>query len=449
MEETFINFNLLRKRGKFIMKEIKNNHLYWDGCDTVTLAKEFGTPLYVISENAVVKECQALQASFIQKYENVRVAYASKAFNTLAMLKIVEREGLGVDVVSGGELYTAIQANFPVEHIEFNGNNKSFEELEMAIDYGVGRIIVDGIQEIDWIRAICREKGKVANVLFRITPEVNVSTHEFISTGQKDSKFGIPLDEEILFPVIEEAIAAPEINLYGIHFHIGSQLEDNSTHLAAARVALGLVLEIKNRLNYEVQELNYGGGFGVTYTKEDNRQPYSYFLDPLMELTESFCQENQISRPAIVIEPGRSIVAEAGISLHSIGTIKDLPGIRKYASIDGGMTDNIRPGLYQAKYEGMLANKAEDALTETVTISGKACESTDILVKDIEVPTIETGDIFATFATGAYGYSMASNYNKLQIPAVVLVKDGQAEVIVERQSYEQIIQNERIPDSLK
>ncbi len=431
------------------MKTIKNNHLYWDGCDTVELAQTYGTPLYVVSENAVVKECQELQASFIQKYDNVRVAYASKAFNTLAMLKIIEREGLCLDVVSGGELFTAIQADFPAEHIEFNGNNKSLDELAMAIEYGVGRIIVDGIQEIEWIQAICREKGKTAKVLFRITPEVNVSTHEFISTGQKDSKFGIPLDQDILFPVIERAIAAPEIEFYGIHFHIGSQLSDNSTHLAAAKVALGLVQEISERFDYAIKELNYGGGFGVIYTDADIRQPYSYFLDPLMELTEAFCRENHLPRPAIVIEPGRSIVAEAGISLHTIGTIKELPGIRTYASIDGGMTDNIRPGLYQAKYTGLIANKAEEALTQTVTISGKACESTDILVKDIEVPVIETGDLFATFATGAYGYAMASNYNKFQIPAVVLVKDGQADVIVERQSYAQIIQNERIPDSLK
>lgn len=432
-----------------MIKELKNNHLFWDGCDTVELAKTYGTPLYVISETAVVNECQAFQQSFIQKYENVRVAYASKAFNTLAMLKIIEREGLCLDVVSGGELFTAIKADFPAEHIEFNGNNKSIEELEMAIDYGVGRIIVDGIQEIELIRAICRQKDTTANILFRITPEVNVSTHEFISTGQKDSKFGIPLDEEILFPVIQQAIDAPEINFYGIHFHIGSQLSDNSTHLAAARVALGLILEINQRFDYTVKELNYGGGFGVTYTKDDIRQPYSYFLDPLMALTESFCREHGLTRPAIVIEPGRSVVAEAGISLHTIGAIKDLPGIRKYASIDGGMTDNIRPGLYQAQYEGILANKAEETATETVTISGKACESTDILVKDIQVPTIESGDIFATFATGAYGYAMASNYNKLPIPAVVLVKEGQADVIVARQSYEQIIQNERIPDALK
>ncbi|MFV0559065.1 MAG: diaminopimelate decarboxylase [Enterococcus sp.] len=433
------------------MTELKtiNNHLIFDGCDTVTLAKEYGTPLYVLSENEIVNQCQALHSQFIDKYENTRAAYASKAFSTLAMLKIIAREGLSLDVVSGGELYTAIQADFPAEHIEFNGNNKSIEELEMAIDYGVGRIIVDGLQEIDLIQAICRQLNKTTNVIFRITPEVSVDTHDFISTGQKDSKFGIPLDEDILFPMIQKAIAVPEIDFYGFHFHVGSQLAENSAHLAAAKVALHLALEVRERFNYEIKELNYGGGFGVKYLPSDIRQPYSYFLDPLMELTEQFCKEHNFPRPAIVIEPGRSIVAEAGISLHTIGSIKELPGIRKYVSIDGGMTDNIRPGLYQATYTGVLANKADDKASETVTISGKACESTDILVKDITLPTVETGDIFATFSTGAYGYSMASNYNKLQIPPVVLVKDGQADLIVKRQSFEQMLANEIVPENLK
>lgn len=432
-----------------MIKEIKNNHLYWDGCDTVELAKNYGTPLYVISQTAIENECRTLQEDFIKKYDNVHVAYASKAFNNLAMLKIIEKEGLGIDVVSGGELYTAIQAQFPAEHIEFNGNNKSEEELTMAIDYGVGRIIVDGSQELDRIGEICRKKAKKANILFRITPEVDVATHQFISTGQKDSKFGLPLDEELLFPILQQAIAMPEVDFYGIHFHIGSQLFDNTTHLKAAKVALELAVRIKEKFDYEIKELNYGGGFGVRYTQDDQRQSYAYFLDPLMALTEDFCEENGLERPRIAIEPGRSIVAEAGITLHTIGSIKTLPHIRKYAAIDGGMTDNIRPGLYQASYTGMVANKAEQPLEETVTISGKACESTDILMEDIQVPQVTSGDIFTTFTTGAYGYAMANNYNKLAIPAVVLVNKGQADVIVKRQTYAQIIQNECIPDSLK
>ncbi|MGX7329769.1 diaminopimelate decarboxylase [Enterococcus bulliens] len=429
--------------------KLMSEHFIFDGCDTVELAKTYQTPLYVFSETKIIEACRELREDFVEKYERVRVAYASKAFNTLAMLRLVEREGLCLDVVSGGELYTAIKADFEAEKIEFNGNNKSIEELEMALDYGVGRIIVDGLQELQLIQALCKEKQKTAKILFRITPEISVHTHEYISTGQKDSKFGIPLDETILLPLIKEAIDAPEIDFYGIHFHIGSQLAENQTHLAAAQVALDLVKKIHDTLGYTVKELNYGGGFGVRYTKDDIRQPFSYFLHPLMEKTIAFCQQHNLYRPTIVIEPGRSIVAEAGISLHTIGAIKTLPGIRTYASIDGGMTDNIRPGLYHAQYEGCIANKYQQPASEVVTISGKICESTDILMKDVQLPPVETGDIFATFTTGAYGYSMASNYNKIQIPAAVFVKEGRAALVVERQSYAQVIQNERIPSHLQ
>lgn len=428
--------------------DIRNNHLYWDGCDTVALAKEYGTPLYVYSVTDILAQCQKIKTEFLDKYENTRAAYASKAFSTLAMLKLVEQAGLSLDVVSGGELYTAMQAEFPAEHIEFNGNNKSWDELEQAIDYGVGRIIVDGIQEIDMIQEICQEKQKKANILFRITPEVKVETHQFISTGQKDSKFGIPLDEEILFPLIEKILGMPELIFYGFHFHVGSQLASHQAHLAATDSALNLMLEVDRRFGYSLRELNIGGGFGVQYTKSDVRQPYHYFLDPVMAKIKEFTQRHDLVMPTVVIEPGRSIIAEAGISLHTIGTIKTLPNIRKYVSIDGGMTDNIRPGLYQARYTGLLANRGADPATETVTISGKACESTDILIKDISLPPVKQGDIFATLATGAYGYSMASNYNKLAIPAVVFVKEGQAELVVARQSYAQMTANERVPKLL-
>ena len=427
----------------------KNGHLMWDGCDTVALAQEFGTPLYVFSQTMIEEKCQELQRDFVEKYDNVRVAFASKAFSTLAMLKIIEKQGFSLDVVSDGELYTAVKAEFPAAHIEMNGNNKSIEELEMAIDYGVGRIIIDSLQEVALIAAIAKEKQRVVDILFRITPEVNVQTHSFISTGQKDSKFGIPIDEAILFPQIKQAIETPEVNFLGFHFHVGSQLFDNQAHLAAVGIALDLVKLVKERFDYTIKELNFGGGFGVRYTDADQPKPFSYFTDPMMAQVLAFCEEEQFPQPAIVIEPGRSIAAEAGISLHKIGAIKELPGLRKYVSIDGGMTDNIRPGLYEAEYTGILANKADQPAAEKVTVSGKACESTDILVKDIELPTVEAGDIFATFSTGAYGYSMASNYNKLAIPAVVLTNDGQAECIVKRQTLDQIIQNEEIPSFLK
>lgn len=428
--------------------EIKNNILYFDGCNTVELAKQYGTPLYVMSETSIVEKCTEIRETFLNKYERTRAAYASKAFLTLTMCKIIEREGLCMDVVSGGELYTAIKANFPPEKIEFNGNNKSVEELELAIDYNIGRIIVDGLDELCLIEEICKEKNKKVNILYRITPGVKSDSHDYIVTGKKDSKFGIPLDDEVIFPAIEQAIKSPHVNFMGFHFHVGSQLHNNESHLKALDTALKLIKDTREKYDFVTPELNVGGGFGIKYTKEDDNKPYAYFLDPMMEKIEKFSKDLNITRPEIVIEPGRSIVGEAGITLYTVGTIKDIKSIRKYVSVDGGMTDNIRPALYQAKYEGLAANKAEEAKTDLVTISGKCCESGDILIKDAHVAKLERGDIFAVFSTGAYNYAMAGNYNKSPIPAVVLVKDGKSDLIVKRQSYDHMIENEVIPQYL-
>ena len=430
-------------------REIKNNTLYFDGCNTVELAKKYGTPLYVMSETVIVEKCSEIRNSFLKKYDRTRAAYASKAFLTLSMCKIIEREGLCMDVVSGGELYTAIKANFPAEKIEFNGNNKSVEELELAVDYNIGRIIVDGLDELGLIEDICKVKGKKVNILYRITPGVKSDSHDYIVTGKKDSKFGIPLDDEVIFPAIEEAIKSQYVKFMGFHFHVGSQLHDNESHLKALDIALKLVKDTKEKYDYVTPELNIGGGFGIRYTDADSKKPYAYFLEPMMEKIEQFSRELEIERPEVVIEPGRSIVGEAGMTLYTVGTIKDIKGIRKYVSVDGGMTDNIRPALYQAKYEGIVANKAEESGTETVTICGKCCESGDVLIRDVQVADVKRGDIFAVFSTGAYGYTMASNYNKNPLLATVLVKDGKSEVIVKRQSYDHMIENELIPDSLK
>ncbi|TCO71056.1 diaminopimelate decarboxylase [Marinisporobacter balticus] len=427
----------------------KNNTLYIDGCNAVKLAQEYGTPLYVYSESDIVGKCREIRECFLNKYPNTRAAYASKAFSSLAMYKIIEREGLCLDVVSGGELYTAIKANFPAEKIEFNGNNKLFSEIELAVDYGIGRIIVDGLNELDLIEQVCKRKKKKINILYRITPEVESDSHDYIVTGKKDSKFGIPLDEDVISYHIEKAIQSEYVNFLGFHFHVGSQLHDNTSHLAALETSLKLVEQCKKQYNYTIKELNVGGGFGIRYNDEDHKKPYPYFLEPIMARIEEFSQQIGIERPAVVIEPGRSIVGEAGTTLHTIGSIKNIKGIRKYVSIDGGMTDNIRPALYQAKYEGIMANKMGDSKTEKVTICGKCCESGDILIKDINIAHPEPGDIFAIFSTGAYGYSMASNYNKNNIPAVVLVNKGKDYLIVKRQTYDDMIRNELIPDSLK
>lgn len=425
-----------------MIKKIKNNTLYFDDCNTLELVEQYGTPLYVMSETLIVERCAEIRKSFLQEYKRTRAAYAAKAFLTLSMCKIIEREGLCIDVVSGGELYTAIKAEFPPERIEFNGNNKTIDEIEMAVDYNIGRIIVDGLDELGLIESTCKKKGKKINILYRITPGVKSDSHDYIVTGKKDSKFGIPLDEEIIFTAIEQAIKSEYVNFLGFHFHVGSQLHDNSSHLKALETSLKLIKDTKERYGYVTPEINIGGGFGIKYTDEDDKKPYSYFLDPMMKRIEEFSKQLNIDRPEVVIEPGRSIVGEAGITLYTVGTIKNIPGIRKYVSVDGGMTDNIRPALYQAKYDGVAANKADEPKTDIVTICGKCCESGDILIKDAKVAQLKRGDIFAIFSTGAYGYTMANNYNKNPLPAVVLVKKGKSKIMVKRQSYDDMTKNE-------
>lgn len=426
------------------MREIKDNTLYFDGCNTVELAQKYSTPLFVMSETEIVNRFTQLKECFLNKYENTRVAYASKAFSPMAMFAICMREGMCIDVVSGGELYTAMKINFPAERIEFNGNNKSEEELEMAIGYGVGRIIIDGLQELDLIEKVCKKLNKKTKVLYRVTPGVKADSHDFIVTGKKDSKFGIPLDEHVIDKSIQDALDSNYVEFLGFHFHVGSQLHENHAFLEALEVLLKLIKRAKDKFDFDTKELNIGGGFGVVYTNEE-RQEFSYFLDPMMERIEGFFAEIGMKRPAIVIEPGRSIVAEAGMTLYTVGAIKEIEGVRKYVSVDGGMTDNIRTALYEAKYDGIIANKASEDKHETVTICGKCCESGDILIHDINVPTPVAGDTYAIFSTGAYCYAMASNYNKIPVPAVVLVKEGAHELIVKRQSYEDMISNEIMP----
>lgn len=422
-------------------KDVKAGVLHFDGCNTVDLAEKYGTPLYVYSENGLLEKMNELKDDFLKPYPNTRVAYACKAFCTKALLQILKREGMCIDVVSGGELYTAMAVGYPAEKIEFNGNNKLRSEIEMAVDYGIGRIIIDGLHELALIDEVCKEKQKKMKVLYRITPGVKSDSHDYIVTGKKDSKFGIPLDDEVIYPAIQEAIQCESVDFLGFHFHVGSQILDNQSHLAALETLLNLVKGTKEKFGYEISELNIGGGYAICYT-DQNPERYAYYLDPMMKRIEEFSKANGMNRPAVVIEPGRSVVGEAGIMLYTIGEIKDIKGIRKYVSVDGGMTDNIRPALYQAEYDGVIANKAEETKDDLVTICGKCCESGDILIRDITMPVAKKGDILAVFSTGAYGYSMASNYNKNPIPAVVLVKDGKSQLIVKRQSYEDMIQNE-------
>lgn len=429
-----------------MIREIKNGRLFFDGCDTVELAKKYGTPIYVMSQTDIESRFDELKRDFIDKYPNTRVAYASKAFCTVGMYKICEKNGISIDIVSLGELIAAEKAGFPAERIEFNGNNKLPAEIDEAVRYGVGRFIVDGLQELPLIEAAAEKYQKKVNVIIRITPGVAASTHDYIVTGKKDSKFGIPLDDDIFLPVVKHAIDSPWIEFLGLHMHIGSQLFEDDAFIKALDVVMDHAAKIKEKFGVAIREVNFGGGFGVKYTDEV-RKPYSFFLDPLMAELEKRSAEIGIERPAAVIEPGRSIVAEAGITLYTVGQIKDIPGLRKYVSIDGGMGDNIRVALYQAEYDAVIANKADEEATETVTVCGKYCESGDIILTDFKIPAgVEAGDILATFSTGAYGYSMASNYNNNPIPGVVLVKDGKSDWLVKPQTPEQIIQNNVVPD---
>ncbi|MDO5037953.1 MAG: diaminopimelate decarboxylase [Tissierellia bacterium] len=425
------------------MKEIRENTLYVDGVSALDLVEDYGTPLYVLSKTAIEERIGELRTSFLDKYPKTRVAYAAKAFMCKAMVQIIEEEGLGLDVVSGGELYTAMAMDFPPERIEFNGNNKSYEELAMAIDYGVGRIIIDGMGELDKIEALCQEKNKKAQVLYRISPGIsNIKTHKYMSTGMADSKFGIPLEEGILQGALERAIQSDHVDFYGFHFHVGSQLLDNQSHLEGLGVILDLVEEVYKKFGHRIREINLGGGFGVHYTHQD-RPPFAYFLDPLMAMIGKRYDIMGLERPQVVIEPGRSLVAEAGLTLYRVGDIKKIPGIRTYVSVDGGMTDNIRPALYQAEYTGLLANRAQEEEEAPFTIAGKCCESGDILIKDLALPTPKEGDLLAVLSTGAYGYSMASNYNRLPTAPVVLVSRGKSQVMVQGQTYEDLIRNDR------
>lgn len=417
-------------------------NLIFAGCDIVKLAEKYKTPLYIMSEDYIVERLREIKNDFLNKYEKTKAVYASKAFLTKEMARIVNREGIGMDVVSGGELYTAIKVGFPMENIIFHGNNKTIDELELAIENNVGRIVVDHIEEMDLIEAIAREKGKKVRILFRISPGLESDTHKYIQTGQVDSKFGIPLTEETISSAMEKALSLEFTELLGFHFHIGSQLSDNENHIKAIDIMTNLMKKVKGEYGFITKELNTGGGYGIHYSEEEERKPLSYFTDSIMKEIESQCKEYNLERPTIIIEPGRWVVGEAGMTIYSIGAIKEIPGVRTYVSIDGGMPDNPRPSLYEAKYEGVIINKIDEEPTDIVTIAGKCCESGDILIWDLKVPQVERGDVLGVLSTGAYNYSMSSNYNRIPRPAVVMISQGQDRLIVKRETYDDILRND-------
>lgn len=424
-------------------------HLVIGGSDTVALAESYGTPLYVIDEKLMREQCRGYIDGFRRSYPNARVVYAGKALLNSAICRIIEEEGLALDVVSGGELYTALHADFPVDRIYFHGNNKSIDELDMALRAGVHRIVVDNFYELELLSQMAVGRNVTASVLLRVTPGVEAHTHSYIKTGQDDSKFGFGIASGAALQATRLALEKPKIDLMGFHCHIGSQIFDVSSFEAAGTVMFDFLATLRRELGFVARELNLGGGLGIRYSAEDVSMDPAAYADRLGTFIANETMARNYPKPLIMIEPGRSIVGEAGTTLYTLGSSKEIPGIRTYVAVDGGMGDNPRVALYQAKYEALIANRANQTPTRTVSVAGKCCESGDMIIWDLEVPEYQPGDVLAVFSTGAYNYSMASNYNRLPRPAMVLAYEGRVDLIVKRETYEDIVRLDRIPERLE
>lgn len=418
-------------------------HLTIAGCDTVSLAREYGTPVYVMDEALIRENCALFRESFKTYYNGAGMAvYASKALSCKGIYRIMEQEEMGIDVVSQGELYTALSVGFPVDRIYFHGNNKSEEELRYALEKGVGCIVVDNAEELANLNALAREMGKRPGIMFRIKPGIDAHTHDFVKTGQIDSKFGLALETGEALAVLKEAVAMEHVHLKGVHCHIGSQIFDIEPFKLAAKVMLRLIAQLKKETGFEVEQLNLGGGFGIKYTAEDEPVPYELYMKEVSATVKETVKELELKQPFILIEPGRSITGPAGITLYTVGSVKEIPNIRTYVSVDGGMTDNPRYALYHAKYDMAIANKMNEAKNTVVTVAGKCCETGDLLGEKVPLQQAEAGDTLAVFATGAYNYSMASRYNRTPIAPIVMVKDGKSHLVVKRETLDDLIRND-------
>lgn len=429
------------------MKINAQGHLEVGGVDCVKLAADFGTPLWILDEQGFRDNCRELRRAFAEAGDSL-VVYASKTLTNLAVLKIVADEGLGLDVVSGGELYTAWRAGFPMEKVFFHGNNKSRAEIGMALEAGVSRIVVDNFYELTLLEEMSAARNMLQKIYLRITPGIEAHTHEFIRTGQVDSKFGFTLPDGQAMEGVKAALSSPHLQLTGFHCHIGSQIFALESFQLTAALMMDFIAAVKNETGHEIDELDVGGGLGIFYFAGDEPQPRENWAQAVMGMVEEKSRALNITQPRVIVEPGRSIAGPAGITLYSLGSSKEVTGIRKYVAVDGGMTDNPRPALYGSKYMAVLANKADAEGTETVSVAGKCCESGDMLIWDLTLPQPEAGDILAVFATGAYNYAMSSNYNRLPRPAMVLVNDGNADLILQRESFQDLIRNDLIPKRL-
>lgn len=437
-----MNKNTYNNRLMNNMEVNDSNHLVIGGVSSVEIAKKYGTPVNVYDLTLIKEKIKTFKNAF-SKYENkTQVAYASKAFSSLALFEVLAEEDVSLDVVSGGELYLALKAGFEKSRIHFHGNNKSYEELKTAISEQIGCIVVDNFYEIVMIEKLVNELNVTIDILLRVTPGVEAHTHEYITTGQADSKFGFDLASGQVDQAIKQIKEIENINMIGLHSHIGSQIFEVEGYEIVIEKLLQKASEWKKMYDFNLKVLNVGGGFGIKYTDDDSPLPLDKYAKAIIRSVRTHSAANNLNLPEIWIEPGRSIVGEAGTTLYTVGTQKDIPQIRKYVSVDGGMADNIRPALYQAKYSGVLANKVVDLNEEVVSIAGKACESGDMLMWDVILPQPKPGDILAMFSTGAYGYAMASNYNRLTKPAVVFIENGNDFLAIRRETVEDYLKLE-------
>ena len=439
--------NITVKKQEFEI--IKMNRLKWGGVDCLGLAEKFGTPLYVFDTGIIKSRCRELRETFLERYDNTAVRYASKAFMIKEMARLIKSEGLGLDVVSAGELYTALKVNFPPEEIEMNGNAKSRDEISFAVNSNVGRIIVDHPDELKTIEYFAREKGIKQKILIRVAPGVDAHTHAYIATGATDSKFGVPADVSegsMLNSAIKYATSSENLDLTGLHFHVGSQLFDPSDNVKGLEKTVELMKKLKDSLNFTTRELNCGGGFGAVINPSVTPVKCADFTDPMMKTLYSDCKKYNLEIPRVIIEPGRWIVSEAGITLYKVENIKELPEIT-YIAVDGGMADNPRYALYHAEYEAVNVADLNAPIVNSgkgrkFSIVGKCCESGDILIDNAKLPELKAGDVIALYNSGAYTFSMSSNYNRLQRPAVIFAENGEARLVAKRQSLDDLIADE-------
>ena len=417
------------------------------GCDTVELVEKYGSPLYVIDEKTLRGICRDYKEAFA-KYPKVNMMFASKSLCTMAVSSILSSEGFGFDVVSAGEIYTVYKSGADMSKVLFNGNNKSFDELTLALELGVGRVSVDNFFELSLLDEIAKSHNKTVDILLRITPGIECHTHEYIQTGHLDSKFGFDLTQ------IDEAVELilteyKNLKLHGLHAHIGSQIFETKVYHDEIEILVRELKRLDDKFSLKLDEINIGGGLGVKYTEKDVPPSTYEIADVILNSLSSAVEKFGIEPPALFIEPGRSIVSTSGVTLYTIGSSKQVPKGKKYIAVDGGMADNPRPSMYQAEYSAIIANKPEKTPDTMVTVAGRFCESGDILIKDILLPSPEEGDILCVFNTGAYNYSMASNYNRVQKSAMVLVNNSQSDIIINRETLDDIISHDVVPDRLK